>query len=49
METKIVEYNELIAIRVPPSDRWELVEDKNKHQKVLVIKHFQILIITLLR
>ena len=28
METKIVEYNELIAVRVPPSDRWELVEDK---------------------
>ena len=28
METKIVEYNELIAIRVPPSDRWKLVDDK---------------------
>jgi len=30
METKIVEYNELIAVRVPPSDRWKLVDDKNK-------------------
>jgi hypothetical protein len=25
-----IEYNELIAVRVPPSDRWELVEDKTK-------------------
>lgn len=30
METKIVEYNELIAVRVPPSDRWRLVEDKTE-------------------
>ena len=30
METKIVEYNELIAIRVPPSDRWKLVDDKTE-------------------
>lgn len=30
METKIVEYLELIAVRVPPSDRWKLVDDKNK-------------------
>jgi hypothetical protein len=25
-----VEYNELIAIRVPPSDRWKLVDDKTE-------------------
>jgi len=30
METKIVEYNELIAIRFPPSDRWKLVDDKTE-------------------
>jgi len=30
METKIVEHNELIAVRVPPSDRWKLVEDKTE-------------------
>lgn len=30
METKIVEHNELIATRVPPSDRWTLVGDSKK-------------------
>jgi len=30
METKIVEYLELIAVRVPPSDRWKLVGDKTE-------------------
>jgi hypothetical protein len=30
MKTESVEYHELIAVRVPPSDRWELVDDKNK-------------------
>tara|TARA_R110002020_G_scaffold110142_1_gene254463 strand:+ start:1587 stop:1850 length:264 start_codon:yes stop_codon:yes gene_type:complete len=30
METKIVEHNELIATRVPPSDRWALVDDPKK-------------------
>lgn len=30
MNTQAVEYNELIAIRVPPSDRWSLVDDPNK-------------------
>jgi hypothetical protein len=28
METQIVEYNELIATRQAPGDRWLLVEDK---------------------
>ena len=30
MQTEKVEYNELIATRVPPGDQWVLVEDKNK-------------------
>jgi len=30
MDKKIVEHNELIANRVPPSDRWTLVGDSKK-------------------
>lgn len=30
METEKVEYNELIATRVPPGDSWTLVDDRNK-------------------
>lgn len=30
MKTEQIEYNELIATRVPPGDQWVLVEDKNK-------------------
>ena len=30
MDKKVVEHNELIATRVPPSDRWTLVGDSNK-------------------
>jgi len=30
METKIIEYNELIAQRVPPGDRWVLINDSSK-------------------
>ena len=30
METHIEEYNELIATRVPPGDRWTLVGDTKK-------------------
>lgn len=30
METQVVEYNELIATRVPPGDQWVLVGDKSK-------------------
>ena len=30
MLTEKVEYNELIATRVPPGDQWVLVQDKNK-------------------
>jgi hypothetical protein len=30
MQTEKVEYNELIATRVPPGDQWVLVNDKNK-------------------
>jgi CRISPR/Cas system endoribonuclease Cas6 (RAMP superfamily) len=30
METKITEYNELIAQRVPPGDRWSLTNDLSK-------------------
>jgi CRISPR/Cas system-associated exonuclease Cas4 (RecB family) len=30
METEKIEYNELIATRVPPGDAWTLAEDKNK-------------------
>ena len=25
-----IEHNELIAIRVPPSDRWKLIKDKTE-------------------
>ena len=30
MEIKETEHNKLIAIRVPPSDRWSLVDDEKK-------------------
>ena len=30
MKTKVVEQNEVIATRVPPGDRWVLVEDSKK-------------------
>ena len=30
MKTKVVERNEVIATRVPPGDRWALVEDSKK-------------------
>ena len=30
MKTETVEYNELIATRVPPGDQWVLVKDKSK-------------------
>ena len=30
MKTEKVEYNELIATRVPPGDHWVLVNDKSK-------------------
>ena len=30
METVINEHNELIATRVPPGDRWKLVQDPKK-------------------
>ena len=30
MEKEIKEHNELIATRVPPGDRWELVADSKK-------------------
>jgi hypothetical protein len=30
MRVEKVEYNELIATRVPPGDQWVLVNDKNK-------------------
>jgi hypothetical protein len=30
MKVEKVEYNELIATRVPPGDQWVLVNDKNK-------------------
>ena len=30
MQTEKVEYNELIATRVPPGDQWGLVGDKSK-------------------
>ena len=30
MATKITEHNELIATRVPPGDRWTLVNDTRK-------------------
>ena len=29
-ETKITEHNKLIATRVPPGDKWVLVDDKKK-------------------
>lgn len=30
MDTKIVEHEEQIAIRVPPGDRWNLLSDGNR-------------------
>ena len=30
MKTKVIERNEIIATRVPPGDRWTLVEDSKK-------------------
>lgn len=30
MEIDIIEQLELIAIRIPPGDRWKLVDDKNE-------------------
>tara|TARA_R110000824_G_scaffold36287_2_gene112944 strand:+ start:6798 stop:7061 length:264 start_codon:yes stop_codon:yes gene_type:complete len=30
METKVVEHNELIATRIPPGDRYSLVDDPKK-------------------
>jgi hypothetical protein len=30
MKIERIEYNELIATRVPPGDQWVLVNDKNK-------------------
>ena len=30
MKTKVIERNEVIATRVPPGDRWTLVEDSKK-------------------
>ena len=30
MKTKVIERNEVIATRVPPGDRWSLVEDPKK-------------------
>ena len=30
METKVIEHNKLIATRVPPGDKWTLVDDKKK-------------------
>ena len=30
MDKKIVEHNELIAVRVPPGDRWSLMGDPKK-------------------
>jgi hypothetical protein len=29
-KTKVIEHSELIAIRVPPGDRWHLVSDSRK-------------------
>ena len=30
METKVIEHNKLIATRVPPGDKWILVDDNEK-------------------
>ena len=30
METKVIEHNKLIATRVPPGDKWTLVDDNKK-------------------
>jgi len=30
MKTKVIERNEVIATRVPPGDRWNLVDDSKK-------------------
>ena len=31
MSTKVTEHNQLIATRVPPGDKWTLVDDKKKN------------------
>ena len=30
METKVIEHNKLIATRVPPGDKWPLVDDNKE-------------------
>tara|TARA_R110000796_G_scaffold24300_3_gene69339 strand:+ start:4123 stop:4380 length:258 start_codon:yes stop_codon:yes gene_type:complete len=34
MKTEIKEHNELIAIRVPPGDRWSLVDDSTVYKNI---------------
>jgi len=34
MELEKVEHNELIAIRVPPGDRWSLLEEGKTHESI---------------
>ena len=34
MKTELKEHNELIAIRVPPGDRWSLVDDSTVHKNI---------------
>ena len=36
MSTKLTEHNQLIATRVPPGDKWTLVDDKKKIIRELV-------------
>ena len=34
MKTEVKEFSELIAIRVPPGDRWSLVDDSTVHKNI---------------
>jgi len=34
MKTELKEHNELIAIRVPPGDRWSLVDDSTVYKNI---------------
>ena len=36
MKTKVIERNELIATRVPPGDRWTLIDDSKKIILILI-------------
>tara|TARA_R110000803_G_scaffold96195_1_gene164289 strand:+ start:453 stop:710 length:258 start_codon:yes stop_codon:yes gene_type:complete len=34
MKTEVKEHNELIAVRVPPGDRWTLIDDSTVYKNI---------------